>query len=302
MYSKRDKILVTGARGFLGQEIILTLNKDKKFQNRIIALDLMRLEFQKDIQSYSLEDWQSGLLPLNEVDSIINCAFARSNKGEELAKSLIFTKDFFEDSSRKEVKSIINISTQSVYGLPYKPLWTETTPVTVDSLYAMAKLSTELITEIICKNSNPNISFTNIRLSSLVGRGFDIRIINRFIDNVINGETIRILGGNQIFSFLDVRDAAQGIVSLLNIPPSSWSKVYNLGSKWTYSLLDIAICIKEIAKEFSFNCVEIAIDESDNVFESGIDSTLLYNETNWTPIYDMEKIVRDIFSYKMHAE
>ncbi|MGI6328766.1 MAG: NAD-dependent epimerase/dehydratase family protein [Dethiobacteria bacterium] len=133
--------------------------------------------------------------------------------GFSLAKAIKFTKDLFMTAKINCVKGIINISSQSVYGNKSKPLWNEDTPVSPDSTYAMAKYATEILTHTIC-NQKTMIG-TNIRLDSLLGPGLDARLVSRFVNQVIKHEPIKIIGGMQKLSFLDVRDASEGLISLI---------------------------------------------------------------------------------------
>lgn len=293
MTLNKKTILVSGSNGFLGKEIVKNLKLSENYQ--IIAFDLEKRN--ESIPYYCFEDWKQGKLPLKEVDLIINCAFSRSNIGEKLAQSILFTKEFFTEAVLNNVKGIINMSSQSVYGPPYKPLWKENTPVVANSLYAIAKYSTEIITDIICQVSSGSTYGTNLRLASLVGNDFDIRLTNKFVKNALSGEPIKITGGSQILSYMDIRDAAEGVISLLKINPKKWKKIYNLGVEWTYSLVEIAEIVKTEAKNYTNKDVVIKIEEKDISFNSGIDSSAFYNDTNWKPKYKMENIVKSLFKF-----
>jgi nucleoside-diphosphate-sugar epimerase len=123
-----------------------------------------------------------------------------------------------------------------------------------------------------------------------------LEIVSRFVTNAINKEPIKIIGGKQVFSNMDVRDAASGILALIKTDRKKWKKVYNLGCEWRHSIIEIAEIVKEIAKEYNKN-VKIVIEEKDVYLDSGMDSTLFYKDTGWKPKYNMKDIVKNLFDY-----
>src|SRR5690606_40888098 len=95
-----------------------------------------------------------------------------------------------------------------------------------------------------------SLKYINNRLEGIVSNELEDRVINKFIDVAISTNTISIKGGKQQFAYLDVRDAAAGIIALLDIKPEEWKTIYNLGNINSFSIIDIAEAVKEIAKEF----------------------------------------------------
>src|SRR5690606_21884747 len=141
-------ILITGASGFLATEII---NQLQHTEHSIFALSsnkekLTSKNEENIISLYDFEDWNKNLVPMDNIDVVIHCAFARAHKGgAEIAKSLLFTQKLFETFSKNQVSSVINISTQEVYGKNATP-WKENQEVLPNTIYATAKYYTELLT------------------------------------------------------------------------------------------------------------------------------------------------------------
>ncbi len=299
IYNDNYKIMITGAGGFLGNELLNQLSKDPKY--KIIALTskedkiYRRFSNNKSITCYNLYDINNKSIPWSDIDMIIHCAFARSYEGHSLANSLDFTTSLLLKAKNEGVKGFINISSQSVYGGHSNPLWRESLQVSPDSTYAMAKYATEIIIKIICEDSQ--MKYTNLRLSSLVGPELDVRLVSKFVNNAINSKPIQIIGGKQILSFMHVKDAAEGLFALINIEKSIWKNTYNFGSTNRHTILEIAEIVKRIAPEYTSNPVSIEIEEKDVHIDSGMDSSLFYNDTGWKPKYDMDAIVRSLFEY-----
>ena len=297
---KQKTILVTGASGSLGNELIEQLSLQTKY--RILALTsnkekvLSRFSHIKQLEVYSVKDWEGGNVPRDKIDVLIHCAFTTALKGEELASSLDFTRAILEDAKERKISSIINISSRSVYGSKHKPLWKETTPVCPETLYAMAKYSSELLVKSIALKDKAT-NFTNIRLSSLIGNGQEMRVVTTFVQNSLKDQTIKIIGGKQLFSYLDVRDAAGGIIALLSIEPSKWNEVYNLGSDKRYSIIEIAEIVSDVAREYTGASVKIEIEEKEIALDIGMDSGLFYEHTGWIPKYNMRATVESLFEH-----
>ncbi len=299
--SKQKTILVTGAGGSLGNELIEQLSQRKKY--KILPLTsnkeklLSRFSHIKQLEVYSVKDWKDGNVPWDKINVIIHCAFATALEGEELANSLNFTRTILEDAKKGKVSSVINISSRSVYGNKHKPLWKETTPVCPETSYAMAKYSSELLVKSIALKDKAAANFTNIRLSSLIGDGQETRVVTKFVQNSLEDQTIKIIGGKQIFSYLDVRDAASGIIALLSIEPSKWDEVYNLGSDQRYSIIEIAEIVSDVAREYTGVSIKIEIEEREVALDIGMDSGLFYEHTGWMPQYSMRDTVESLFEH-----
>lgn len=294
-------ILITGAGGYLGSHLIDQLSKEDKY--KIFAFDLIKEKLKekfkhiKSIEFYDTKQWELDVIPFESIDIIIHCAFARIGDGKQLAASLNFSSKIFERANLNEI-SIVNISSRSVYGQNPETPWTENTPVKPESLYSLAKYASELLaTKSKCDSQESY--HTNIRLSSLAGFDFDQRIISKFVDNIINNKPIKIVGGKQQFSFLDVRDAVSGIIKLISTDPRFWKKTYNLGSNRVYSIIEIANLVKEISKNYIKFPVELVIEEKEVNLIDEMDSSLFYTEIKWKPAYDMRDIINSIFEYKI---
>lgn len=289
-------IVITGASGLLGTELI---NQLQNTEHNIFALtsnkEALIEKWNEKIQINTIEEWENGKFSFEGKDVVIHCAFARAHKGgEEIAKALFFTKKLFEDLKNKNVASLINISTQEVYGKKTSP-WKEKSGVEPNTTYGTAKYFTELLANEFVSQSS---SSTNIRLAGLLSVDTSSRMVNKFVDNVLNNEPIKILDGKLVFSQLDVRDAASGIIELLKVSSEKWKLSYNLGFTQSYSIQEIADSVKEVAKSYKKD-IEIIKQNSDVVIDAELDSCTLYNQIGWKPKYDMKSIVKSIFEYKL---
>jgi len=298
-----ESVLVTGAGGFLGGKLIKQLSLTTNYQIFVLTSNkekvLARFSDVEQLSCFDIEEWKSGKLPWEKIGTLIHCAFARASSGQELAESLYFTNELFKEAVENKVPAIINISSRSVYGQSHKPLWDEITPVAPDSIYGFAKYSSELLTNNIRLISKSQTKTTNLRLASLSGgkEGLKLEVISKFVNHALKGEPIKIIGGTQAFSYLDVRDAAAGIIALLSVNPKEWREVYNLGSNQRCTIIEIANLVTEAAKRYTANPVKIEIEEKDIPLDVGMDSSLFYKDANWMPQYDMKATIESLFQY-----
>ena len=96
-----------------------------------------------------------------------------------IADGLKYIQSVFEKSVEGNAAVIVNISSQSVYSQKRTEAATEETPVCLESPYAVGKYAVELMLESICRGSKTR--YTNLRMASLIGPGFDQRIVNRLV-------------------------------------------------------------------------------------------------------------------------
>lgn len=295
-------VLVTGAGGYLGGELVRQLLDLGKYRVFALTSDkgklYSRFNASEIFSCYDMDKWTSNALSWDQVDIIIHCAFARAYRSHaEIASSLKFTNELFNFTAQNSTASIINISSQGVYGQEFSPLWTEDTPVAPDTIYGLAKFSSELLLKNILERST-NYG-TNIRLASLTGgkEGLKPEVISKFVTHAIRGENIRIIGGGQIFSYIDIRDAVSGLLSLIEKDPSKWQTVYNLGSNQRYTIIELANLVAKVAERYCSTPVRIGIEKKDIHQDVGMDSSRFYHDMNWRPKYDMISTIVSLFDH-----
>ena len=282
-------ILVTGASGFLGHFVVKELLKNPKFD--IVAIGgrpedkANPLPESPKLQFYTLDKLFTE--DFANIDTVINCAFARSNDAQQLAGAIGFTEQAIERFVALGVKSVVNISSQGVYErLPKGELSNEDSPILPIDLYSMVKYSVESMFKV---SAIPYT--TNVRLASLM---MPQRFLYFFVKKAKVGETFTVTAPNQYAALLDVKDAASGLVAIANLDPEKRAKTYNLGISRQYSLLEYAETVEAIGTKLGY---KVSFDVKDNGTEvcAGMDCTRLMENTGWKPAILKDDIIEELF-------
>ena len=288
------KIAITGAGGFLGTELLRQLSKQNE-----VTVYAFTFDFERNRDTYikadniiTLDNADAASFDYSNVDVIINCAFPRNAEDADFAKGLDFIQGVIEKAAKDQVRAIINISSQSVYDQARIQPADENSPVILSTKYAVGKYWSELFVNSLCRN----IRHTNIRMASLIGPGFDQRITNKFAKMVIEGKQITVLGGKQLFGYLDVRDAASAIIKVA-ASNGDWDEVYNLGTDNAYILEQIANTAIQVGRQMGYNAPDVIVNDNSNAEQnSSLVCKKIYDRFGWKAEYDLEKTMNDIMN------
>ena len=305
---RKDNVLITGATGFLGRHLMQLLDSNK-YDIAILSQDKQRAQkilFNYAVKFYDYSDIDKSEYSFGNIDILIHLGFKRSEHDyQEIADSLKTTSNIFNLALLHQVPAIINISSQSVYGLDKPPLWREECKASPENPYAQAKYASELMLRILTSFEH-QVKGTSLRLASLTGGSIahdSKELIYKLVDQVINRQQIYIKGGQQLFERLDARDAAQAIVNLMEIPSAKWKPVYNLGCNKNYRLFDIAERVIRISEQYNIAYpYQLIVNSSDDRFSQGMSSSLFMSDVNWSPKFELDDIIRSIFERRIRTD
>lgn len=282
-------VLVTGATGFLGHHLVAELLKHGG--TKVIAIlgrpedKANTLPDENNITVYPVDALFTEYF--ENVDTVVNCAFARSNDAKLLANAFDFTENLIKRLEVLKVKSVINISSQGVYQrLGVGELSKEGSPIEPIDLYSMAKYATE---KMFCLSSIPYV--TNVRLASIL---MPQRFLYFFVNKAKAGEHFTVTAPNQYAALLDVTDAAKGLAAIAELEPEKRADVYNLGIGTQYSLLEYADSVRAIGQQMGYN-VEFDVADNGTMVCAGMDCSLLMNDTGWKPEVTKDEMIANLF-------
>ena len=273
-------ILVTGAAGFIGSNLVKRLLKDFE-PIKVIGIDSitdyydvnLKYERLKEIESLS-KDWAfikgsiadktliEKVFSENRIDVVVNLAaqagvrYSITNPDSYIESNLIGFYNILEACRHHPVEHLVYASSSSVYGnnekIPYSTDDKVDNPI---SLYAATKKSNELMAHAYSKLYN--IPSTGLRFFTVYGpAGRPDMAYFGFTDKLVKGDSIKIFNyGNCKRDFTYVDDIVEGVVRVMQHAPEKQNgedglpippyKVYNIGNNQPENLLDFVQILQE---------------------------------------------------------
>lgn len=272
-------ILVTGAAGFIGSNLVKRIYKETP-NVTVIGIDNMNAYYDvalkdfrlKELEQYSTFTFVKGNIAdkklINELfekykpSIVVNLAaqagvrYSITNPDAYIESNLVGFFNILEACRNYPVEHLVYASSSSVYGsnkkVPYSTDDKVDNPV---SLYAATKKSNELMAHAYSKLYN--IPSTGLRFFTVYGpAGRPDMAYFGFTNKLVKGETIKIFNyGNCKRDFTYVDDIVEGVVRVMQkapdkkngedglpIPPYA---VYNIGNQNPENLLDFVQILSE---------------------------------------------------------
>lgn len=273
-------VLVTGAAGFIGSNLVKRLLSD--FEHiKVIGIDSItdyydvRLKYERlrEIEGLS-KDWTfikgsiadksliEQVFTENEIEVVVNLAvqagvrYSITNPDSYIESNLIGFYNILEACRHHTVEHLVYASSSSVYGSNKKiPYSTEDKVDNPVSLYAATKKSNELMAHAYSKLYN--IPSTGLRFFTVYGpAGRPDMAYFGFTDKLVKGETIKIFNyGNCKRDFTYVDDIVEGVVRVMQHAPDKSTgedglpvppyTIYNIGNNQPENLLDFVQILQE---------------------------------------------------------
>ena len=280
-YVKMETILITGAAGFIGANLVCELLRENSGAH-IVGIDNMNDYYDVSIKEYRLGEIEKlaagnwtfirGSIAdkalIGEVfekyrpSVVVNLAaqagvrYSITNPDVYIESNLIGFYNILEACRRYPVGHLVYASSSSVYGsnkkVPYSTDDKVDNPV---SLYAATKKSNELMAHAYSKLYN--IPSTGLRFFTVYGpAGRPDMAYFGFTDKLLGGEKIKIFNyGNCKRDFTYVDDIVRGVRLVMQAPPKKQNgedglpippyKVYNIGNSSPENLLDFVDILQQ---------------------------------------------------------
>ena len=273
-------VLVTGAAGFIGSNLVKRLFHDVE-DIKVIGIDSITDYYDVRIKHQRLEeiealgrDWtfvRASIADKDEVEKIftendiavvVNLAaqagvrYSITNPDAYVESNLIGFYNILEACRHHTVEHLVYASSSSVYGsnkkVPYSTDDKVDNPV---SLYAATKKSNELMAHAYAKLYN--IPSTGLRFFTVYGpAGRPDMAYFGFTDKLVKGETIKIFNyGNCKRDFTYIDDIVEGVIRVMQHAPEKQNgedglpvppyTIYNIGNNQPENLLDFVTILQE---------------------------------------------------------
>ena len=279
VYLEKKTILVTGAAGFIGANLVRRICEESP-SSTVIGIDSLNDYYDVTLKEYRLKELEKYpsfvFIRGNIADKplmfeifekyrpavAVNLAaqagvrYSITNPDAYVESNLIGFFNILEACRHYPVEHLVYASSSSVYGSNQKvPYSTEDKVDNPVSLYAVTKKSDELMAHAYSKLYN--IPSTGLRFFTVYGpAGRPDMAYFGFTDKLVKGQTIEIFNyGNCKRDFTYVDDIVEGVVRVMGkapdkrdgedglpIPPYA---IYNIGNQNPENLLDFVRILSE---------------------------------------------------------
>ena len=303
------RIIITGATSFIGTHLIKKLLKDSWEIYAVVRRNSKKRNMlPKDTNIHIVEldmEEYSKLPELIDVccDVFVTLAW-NGTRGSERSDAAMQEQNYIYSMSALNAaveigcRTVISAGSQAEYGLMTKKT-AENAECNPNTEYGKWKL--KFYEDALKKCRACGVSFKEPRFFSLYGEDDSERtMIISILDAMMKNKPCHLTEGIQIWNFLHIDDAVEGIIKLAKIKCADGA--YNFGSEDTRMLQDFIMEMKEIShstSELFFGVVPYPASGVVNVWP---DVTKLKRETGWRPCISFKDGISRIIQYRLRNE
>lgn len=288
-------ILVTGASGFIGKNLVREL---LKLNHKVITLDLKPrtgsgIHYQIDITNFS------DLLSIKEdIDIIYHLAAQSYGKGslldpeKDLDWNIKGTLSICRFAEARSIKKIIYTSSMAVYG--DKEVSYETDYPNPLSNYGVSKLAGEFYVK---KSNTP---YSIFRLYNTYGPGQDLSneskgVVSAFVTQVIRGENpIKVTGSLDRFrDVIYIDDVVNALI--LGLHCSTDNEIFNLSTNQKTTIKQLVDTIILASNKSDIRVVDVGGLQGDQFGNTG-DNTKLVSK-GWYAKVSLDEGIQKFYKY-----
>lgn len=240
-------ILITGARGFIGSNLVEHLQSNGESPVSVIRapelqVDKDRIFLDLNSRDHFLALKKQGIVP----DTIIHlaghieislkkhpgdtCAIpvpGKENVSEIYRSNLLPTVNLIEYCLEMGVRHFVFASSQAVYGIPASERITEDSPVNPLEHYAMSKVCCENILRLASSNG---LSVSVLRFPGIYSEKRKCGTVYRFCRSAHESRSIKVISDIPLpFDVLHIDDVLDAFSRVISKRPAGYS-IYNIGS------------------------------------------------------------------------
>ena len=310
------KILVTGAAGFIGHNVVRFLEKqdheifglDNRTNYGFIPQDEAEYLFKErarrvhtfpmvgDIRDNDDVQQRVGMFGIKTIVHL--ASFPRQKVVEQnpaLASEVMSTGliNLLEAARTHQIKRFVYISSSMVYG-DFESDVTEDAQCNPVGQYGIMKYMGEQLVKDYARRYG--FEYVIIRPSAVYGE-YDVedRVVSKFMLGAMRGETLKVKGAGEVLDFTYVEDAAMGITQAATSPRAA-NKIYNItrSSEKVYTLKDAAELAIAIAGRG-----QIEIQDRDLSFpkRGRLNIERAVNDFNYSPTVNVEEGFRRYYDW-----
>ncbi len=255
-----DKVLVTGAAGFIGSHVA---ERCLELGMEVVGMDDLSGGFTENLPA-GIAFVEGSVTDVALVERLFRehrfrhvyhlAAYAAEGLSHFIRRfnyetNLVGSINLVNESVRHEVECFVFTSSIAVYGAGQTPMTEELTPLPEDP-YGISKYATELDLE--AAHRMFGLPYVVFRPHNVYGERQNIadryrNVIGIFMNQVMQGQPMTVFGdGTQTRAFSHVDDVAPIIARAPRVP-AAYDQVFNIGADTPYSVNDLAA---EVARAF----------------------------------------------------
>ncbi len=316
------KCLVTGGAGFIGSHLIEQLLS--KGNNDVWTIDDLSTGSKENI-SHLLNNprfhfYQGSVLDEKLLQELIDrceivyhlaaavgVKYVMNNLIKSMRINIEGTENILRIASRDK-KRVLITSSSEIYGKNENYPFNEESdrilgpPTKLRWSYSSSKAIDEFLA--IAYHKEKGLPIVIVRLFNVSGprqTGAYGMVIPRFINQALSGEPITVYSdGNQVRSFIHVKDAVQGLISLME-SESTDGEIFNLGSPEAITISRLAHTVKRLTgseSEIKYIPYEQIYDDSFEDLRYRVpDISKISKVIGFKPTKSLEDILRDVIEY-----
>ena len=254
------KIILLGAAGFIGTNLVITLAKDpnnlitvvgrnKEHFKTMEGMSFLNVSFiESELTAYT--DYEILLANQEIVYHLISTTVPTTSNqqiAQELTGNVVLSANLFEACVHQGVKKVVFLSSGgTVYGKEVDCPLSEKTPTTPITSYGVQKVTIEKL--LYLYNYMHGLDYRIIRLTNPYGpyqRPYGVLgAVTTFTYHALKGDEIQVYGdGSVVRDFIYIDDAVRGILKIVDGEASYHT--FNLGCGYGTSIREVLKTIQE---------------------------------------------------------
>lgn len=254
------KIILLGAAGFIGTNLVFDLAKDPANQITVVDRDISYFQNIMDRHLPNVRPVESALAVDTDYEALVRghevvyhlistTMPTNSNQAisEELKANVILSANLFEACVHQQVQKVVFLSSGgTVYGKEVQCPLNEKTPTNPITSYGVQKVTIEKL--LYLYNYMHGLDYRIIRLANPYGpyqrpNGI-LGAVTTFTYKALKGEEIQVYGdGSVMRDFIYIDDAVRGIIKIVN--GTDAHHTFNLGCGYGTSIKQVLDTIEQ---------------------------------------------------------
>lgn len=302
------RLLVTGGAGFIGSNYVrMVMSGELQGVTELTVLDKLTYSGNREnLQGIEVRDFRfiegdicdEELMrrATKDIDAIVNFA-AESHVDRSINSSrefyvtnVIGVQTILDAMRANDVKTLLQVSTDEVYGSIEVGSWDETFPLQPNSPYASSKASADLLARAYVNTHGLDVRIT--RCSNNYGPyQFPEKVIPLFITNLILGKKVPLYGsGANVRDWLHVSDHCRGIHLVLN--KGKKGDIFNIGGGRELSNLDLTrIILAAMGRDEA--SIEYVTDRPGHDLRYSLSIAKIQEELGYQPLVPFENGIEE---------